>query len=124
MRMLGLAVAAAAAAIIVAGEAGAAGASASPQGRSCSPRGLHPRVETITVRHVSCPAARTLLSEWRHRARQPNTRCVWSDGSSSPGVCTVRGWRCSAYHTTNGWNFPIVCETRAHRREARFVVAV
>jgi hypothetical protein len=91
---------------------------------ACPTSGLKPQGVTtsITARGTSCQRARTVVSEWFHKLKQVrNSPCVWADGSDQPGVCTVRVWRCRAYHTVNGQTYPVTCKSDAGRREIHFV---
>lgn len=97
-------------------------AHAAGAGQACSTRGLS-YVVRVTATRTACPAARRLERAWRRAARRSGA-CIWVDGSTQPGVCTVNGWRCSAYHTVNGWNFPVVCDRAGGRRSVRFVLKV
>jgi len=104
------------------GGGGGGGGQHSGRGQACSTAGLRPNTQSITARGTSCASARTLLGEWRNRAKLG--QCVWRDGSSRPGVCTISGWRCSANHTVNGQNFPVTCTASAPRRQVRFILLV
>jgi hypothetical protein len=96
-------------------------ADASAMTLRCQTAGVPHFVESIRAQATSCVAARKLVREWARRIRAPHTTCLWVDGSYSPGVCRVGAWRCSSYHTVNGWNYPVVCEGPAGRRRVRFV---
>jgi hypothetical protein len=91
-------------------------------GQGCSTGGMRPEVRTITARGTSCVGARKVVAEWRHRAKRG--QCVWQDGSTQPGVCTIQAWRCTADHTVNGQTFPVVCTASAPSRQVRFVLLV
>jgi hypothetical protein len=74
----------------------------------------------LTTTRTRCATARRLVFAWRRRLSKPHTHCLWRDGSDRPGICTVDRWHCRSYHTTNGQNYPVVCERRPRR--VRFVV--
>lgn len=91
--------------------------------RACSTSGLHPRgvTQSITAHGTSCARARKVVGEWFQRLKAPHTPCIWRDGSNKPGVCFVRIWRCSSYHTNNGQTYPVTCKSDAGRRKVHFV---
>lgn len=90
--------------------------------KACPTSGLHPtgRTRSITEHGTSCPRATTVVREWFQRLKTDNS-CIWADGSTRPGVCNVRAWRCSSYHTVNGQTYPVTCKSDAGRREVHFV---
>ena len=89
----------------------------------CSTHGMPNAVRTITAR--DCARARTVVREWFHRLKQRGgTACIWVDGSTHPGLCRVRGWRCTSWHTVNGQTYPVTCTARAGRRRVHFVNTV
>ncbi len=93
--------------LTVVGIAVPAGAAANGSGPAlkCSTSGLHPVVKTLTARGTSCANAGRLETEWRRAAHPANSPCVWADGSTQPGICTVAGWRCVWTHTVNGQTY-------------------
>jgi len=89
--------------------------------RHCQAIRIHagePRIAVTTTR-TRCTTARRLVLAWRRRLREPHTRCLWRDGSDRPGICTVDHWRCRSSHTTNGHNYPVVCQRGPQR--VRFI---
>lgn len=100
-----------------------AGDSSATAARACSTGGLQPHgvTRSITTRGASCARARTLVREWFQKVKAPHTPCIWRDGSTKPGVCYVRVWRCSSFHTVNGQTYPVTCKSDAGRREIHFV---
>ena len=92
--------------------------------RTCSTSGLHPTGVTtsLTDHGTTCPRARTVVREWFTKLKAVrNSPCVWRDGSTHPGVCHVRAWRCVAPHTVNGQTYHVTCKSDAGRREVHFV---
>lgn len=104
------------------GGGGGGGGPHSGGGQVCSTGAMRPEVRTITAHRTSCAGARKLVAAWRRRAKLGG--CIWRDGSSQPGVCTISAWRCSADHTVNGQTFPVTCTASAPRRRVRFILLV
>jgi hypothetical protein len=102
--------------------AGLAEASPARVAKACATSGLRPKgvTQSITVRGASCARARTVVHEWYDRLKTDD-RCIWADGSYKPGICTVKVWHCSSYHTVNGQTYPVTCKSDAGRREVHFV---
>jgi hypothetical protein len=89
-------------------------------GHRCSRHGMPIAVRTITAHHSTCATARTVLTDWFARLKQPGgNACSWRDGSPRPGDCTVQGWRCISPHTVNGQTYTVTCT--AGRRRVHFV---
>lgn len=91
--------------------------------RTCPTGGLHPTgvTQSITAHGTSCARARTVVREWFQEVKLPHSTCPWVDGTTEPGVCQVKAWRCSSYHTVNGLTYPVTCVTDASRRKVHFV---
>jgi hypothetical protein len=88
----------------------------------CSTHGIPRYVQAISAHGSTCARARTLVLAWSARRRAPGgNRCIWADGATHLGICTIRGWRCVAWHTVNGQTFPVTCTTDAGRRRIHFV---
>lgn len=96
-----------------------------PSAKNCSAHGVRLGVVAINEIGSDCARARTLVGAWFDRLKTPGGQaCLWADGSTRPGVCSVGAWRCSAYHTVNGQTYPVVCTRDAGHRRVRFVTQV
>ena len=92
---------------------------ASGKGHRCSRHGMPIAVRTITAHDSTCTTARTVVTDWFARLKQPGgNHCIVPDGSSRPAVCKVQSWRCTSVHTVDGHTYPVTCT--AGRRRVHF----
>jgi hypothetical protein len=90
------------------------------KGHKCSRHGMPIAVRSITAHDSTCTRARTVVTDWFARLKQPGgNHCTVPDGGRNPAICRVGSWRCTSDHTVDGHTYPVTCAHR--RRRVHFV---